>query len=122
VDLGSLKKADQRTYSKVSILRAMARKDVNMLRNISNYFFEVSGLYERLCKYFAGLYRYDWYITPYILKDKTKDEEVLSAFADALDYMDESGIKKLCNDIALKVIVNGCYYGYIIDTKNGFTF
>ena len=100
----------------------MARKDVNMLRNISNYFFEVSGLYERLCKYFAGLYRYDWYITPYILKDKTKDEEVLSAFADALDYMDESGIKKLCNDIALKVIVNGCYYGYIIDTKNGFTF
>ena len=36
--------------------------------------------------------------------------------------MDESYVKKLCGEIALKVIVNGCYYGYIIDTKNGFTF
>jgi hypothetical protein len=36
--------------------------------------------------------------------------------------MDESGVKKLCNDVALKVIVNGCYYGYIIDTSRGFTF
>ena len=106
----------------MSILRALARKDYAMLREISNYFFEVSGLYERLCKYFAGLYRYDWYITPYVLKDKTKDEEVLAEFSKALDYMDESGIKKLCNEIALKVIVNGCYYGYIIDTKHGFTF
>ena len=100
----------------------MARKEYQTLRAISNYFFEVSGLYERLCKYFATLYRYDWYITPYIIDDKVKDEKVLNEFAQALDYMDESYVKKLCGELALKVIVNGCYYGYIIDTKNGFTF
>ena len=79
-------------------------------------------MYERLCKYFAGLYRYDWYVTPYVIDDSAKDEKVLADFSKALDYLDESGIKKLCNDIALKVIVNGCYYGYIIDTSRGFTF
>ena len=99
----------------------MARKEYETLRAISNYFFEVSGLYERLCKYFATLYRYDWYITPYVIDEKVKDEKVLNDFAQALDYMDESYIKKLCGEIALKVIVNGCYYGYIVDTKKGFT-
>ena len=106
----------------MSILQALARKDYPTLRNISNYFFEVSGVYERLCKYFSGLYRYDWYVTPYIIDDSVKDEKVLAEFSKALDFMDESGIKKLCNDMALKVIVNGCYYGYYIETSRGFTF
>ena len=100
----------------------MARREYATLRAISNYFFEVSGLYERLCKYFATLYRYDWYITPYIIDEKVKDEKVLNDFAQALDYMDESYIKKLCGELALKVIVNGCYYGYVVETKKGFTF
>lgn len=100
----------------------MARKDYPTLRKISNYFFEVSGMYERLCKYFASLYRYDWYITPYVIDDNAKDEKVLADFTKALDFMDESGVKKLCNDIALKVIINGCYYGYYIPTARGFTF
>lgn len=92
------------------------------MRDISNYFYEVSGVYQRLCNYFAGLYRYDWYVTPYVIDDSVKDEKVLTEFTKALDYLDESGIKKLCNDIALKIIVNGCYYGYIIETSRGFTF
>lgn len=123
VDLGSLKKVDRRTYSKLSILQALARKDYKTLRDISNYFFEVSGMYERLCKYFAGLYRYDWYIMPYVIEEnEKKNNKILEDFSKALDFMDESGIKKLCNDVALKVVVNGCYYGYIVETSRGFTF
>lgn len=105
----------------MSVLTALARKDYAKLRDISNYFVEVSGIYERLCRYFAGLYRYDWYLTPYVIDDTAKDEKVLAEFSKALDFMDESFIKKLCNDIAFKIIVNGCYYGYIIDTSRGFT-
>ena len=103
-------------------MQAIARKDFGALRKISNYFYEISGLYERLCTYFAGLYRYDWYITPYKVEEKAKDEKILADFSKALDFMDESGVKKLCKDIALKVIVNGCYYGYYIETSRGFTF
>ncbi len=91
------------------------------MREISNYFYEVSGLYQRLCKYFASLYRYDWYVTPYVIDDNAKSEKILADFTKALDYLDESGVKKLCNEMALKVIVNGCYYGYVVDTSRGFT-
>lgn len=78
-------------------------------------------MYERLCKYFAELYRYDWYVTPYVIDDKAKDEKVLADFSQALDYLDESHVKRLCGDMALKIIVNGCYYGYIVETSRGFT-
>lgn len=93
-----------------------------MLRKISNYFYEISGMYQNLCTYFATLYRYDWYITPYVNDDSAKSEKILTELSKALDYMDESGVKKLCNDIALKVIINGCYYGYQVETSRGFTF
>ena len=80
-------------------------------------------MYERICKYFAGLYRYDWYITPYVIEENAKkNNKILEDFTKALDFMDESGVKKLCGDIALKVIVDGCYYGYIVETSRGFTF
>ena len=106
----------------MAVLQAIARKDFSALRRISNYFYEISGLYERLCTYFSGLYRYDWYITPYVIDENAKEEKVLADFTRALDFMDESGVKKLCRDIALKVIINGCYYGYYVETSNGFTF
>lgn len=80
-------------------------------------------MYERLCKYFAGLYRYDWYITPYVIEEnEKKNEKILKEFSEALDYFDESHIKKLCQEVALKIIINGCYYGYVVETSRGFTF
>ena len=32
-----------------------------------------------------------------------------------LGIKDNSYIKKICGDMALKVIVNGCYYGYLVE-------
>ena len=60
---------------------------------------------------------------PYVIEEnEKKNNKILEEFSKALDFMDESGIKKLCNDVALKVIVDGCYYGYIVETSRGFTF
>lgn len=36
------------------------------MREISNFFYRTSGIYSRLCRYMAYLYKYDWFITPYI--------------------------------------------------------
>ena len=38
-----------------------------------------------------------------------------------LEYLDNSNIKYMCGNIALEVIKNGCYYGYIVDTSDGMT-
>ena len=121
LDLGALKKTNRTYGDKNTILRALATKNYEQLREISNYYYEVSGIYERLCKYFAYLYRYDWYVVPYVEDDTIKEDKILSEFSKVLNYLDNSNIKYMCGNVALEVIKNGCYYGYIVDTAKGMT-
>ena len=66
----------------------------------------------------AFLYRYDWMVTPYINSDSLKEERILDGFDKVLNHLDNFGVKKFCGDVALKVIRNGCFYGYIIHQKD----
>ena len=120
LDLGSYNKVDQRLTQKESILRALYDNDYIEMREISNFYFETSGIYSRLCKYMAYMYRYDWMVTPYINDDTVKDKDkdnALSEFYKILLYLDKSELKKLFGEIALKVVKNGCYYGYLIPSQ-----
>jgi hypothetical protein len=105
--------------NKGMIFRALATNDVAELRRISNLFYSISGMYQRVCDYFAYLYRYDWYVVPEIYDESTKEDKILKDFSKVLNYLDNSYLKKLCGDIALEVIKNGCYYGYMIDSPDG---
>ena len=62
LDLSTLKQANKNYNNKATVLKALANKDVATLREISNYFYRTSGIYFRICNYFAQMYRYDWYI------------------------------------------------------------
>lgn len=121
LDLGSLRQANRQYGDKNTVLQALARKDYDTLREISNYFFEVSGIYERLCKYFAFLYRFDWYVVPYVEEDSVKEGKVLNDFSKVLNYLDNSDLKRMFGTMALEIIKNGCYYGYLVDTQQGMT-
>ena len=115
LDMGSLKKANSNLADKQRIIQAIENRDYAYLREVSIFFSEVSGIYGRLCRYLAYLYRYDWMAIPYVNSDSVKDDKVLSEFSKVLRYLDSFGAKKTFGDIALKVVKNGCYYGYILD-------
>ena len=100
---------------KAAIFKAIADNDLAELRRISNHYYNISGIYQRTCDYFAFLYRYDWYIAPEIYDDSVKEDKVLKDFSKILNYLDNSYLKKVFGEISLEVIKNGCYYGYIID-------
>lgn len=104
------------------ILQAINNNDIPTLRAISDYFYQVSGIYSRLCRYMAYLYRYDWLVTPYFLnynnQGKENKKNILKNFYDILNYLDEFGMKQFFGDTALKVIRCGSYYCYIIDGAN----
>jgi hypothetical protein len=119
LSLGALAAANRNYGDKKVILKALAEQDVNTLREISNYFYRTSGIYQRACNYFATMYRYDWYIVPEIYDDKMKEEKVVEEFSRILNYLDNSYIKKICGDIALEVIKSGAYYGYIAEGSHG---
>jgi hypothetical protein len=108
-------KSSNRLYDKQTVERAINRRDIKEMRRISNYFFETSGIYSRLCRYMAYLYRYDWTVTPQRYDDKVKDEKVIEGWIKATKYLEESNLKRNFGLYALSVIKNGCYYGYILD-------
>ena len=111
---GGLKQVNKELASKKAVLEAINSKDYVKMREISNFFFETSGIYSRLCRYMAYLYRYDWLVTPYIYKDDTDPKKVLKNFDKVLSYLDAFEVKKFFGETSLKVIINGCYYGYMI--------
>ena len=100
-------------------MRAIVTRDYRKLRMISDFFYAASGIYQTVCNYFAFLYRYDWYIYPENVKESAKSEKVIEEYTKILSYLDSSYIKKMCGDIALKVVKYGCYYAYLIDTPRG---
>ena len=119
LNLSSFENTDSRLGKKENILKALHDNDIIAQREISNYFFSISGIYARLCKYMAYMYRYDWMVTPYINDTaNSKDEDnALEAFYKILFFLDNSELKKLFGEIALKVIKDGCFYGFLQTTE-----
>ena len=118
MNLGTLKDSNKHFNSKEAILKALTSRDIETLRQISEYYYDTNGIYERICRYAAYLYRYDWYIVPQILNDKIGEEKVMTEFNSLLTYLDNSHIKQVCGNIALEVIKQGAYYGYISDISD----
>lgn len=133
VSYGDLSKINARLANKTNVLNAINQGNVSDLRDISDFFYKTSGIYSRLCRYMAYLYKYDWFITPYIngcqglldtdsgLMDTSEDQtqqkerkKIFTNFFKVLKFFDEFEIKRFCGEIALKVVKNGCYYGYLI--------
>ena len=111
-----LKKVNERRARKNDLRlrweRAIQSNNLEEMRAISNYFFTVSGIYSRLCRYMAYLYRYDWFVTPIRIDEKIKDNKIIEGWMKSVLLLDRCNLKKLFGEIALKVIKNGCYYGY----------
>ena len=115
--LGDFQKINPHLASKEEVLRAIHFCDYEKMRQISNYFYKTSGIYQRLCRYMAYMYRYDWLVTPYY-PENAKSEKILDGFNKVLFYLDSFEIKRFLGEVALKVIRNGCYYGYVVSKGN----
>ena len=136
LSLGQYKRLNPKLGDKKNVLRAMNTGNINEMRDISNFFYRTSGIYARLCRYMAYLYKYDWFITPYInncdgliqadaglggedTTAQTKEKKKQFAnFFKVLKYFEDFQVKRFCGEVALKVIRNGCYYGYLIPQAN----
>ncbi len=59
LNLGNYRRADTRFVDRDLIYRALLNRDYEEMRAISNFFFDSSGIYARLCRYMAKMYRYD---------------------------------------------------------------
>lgn len=113
VNLGSYRKINP-NMTKENIQRAISTGNIQMMRDASEFYFKISGIYARLCKHLANFYRYDWFITPFAMSDKVTPEKIIDGFNKSSYYLGEFGVKQFLSEVALKVMRRGCYYGYII--------
>lgn len=116
--LGDFKKANPRVADKATVLNAIHNNDLAAMREISDYFFKVSGIYSRILRYMSFMYRYDWLVTPYVNDDTLKNEKLLDGFYKSLSILDNFKVKKQLQDIALKVLRYGCFYAYKVQQGN----
>jgi hypothetical protein len=131
IDVGSYKKINQKCGDKERVLKAINQCNLADLREISLFFYKTSGIYNRLCRYMAYLYRYDWFITPYInngvdVANREEEEtltsaqrdKIINSFFGLLKFLDEFELKRFFGEVALKVMKFGCYYGYLVPGNN----
>lgn len=111
----AVKKRNSRVYKQEDIERMMRELRIDELRDASNYFFRKSGIYQRLCRYLAYLYRFDWFITPIVTDKSIKNEKVMEGWYKASLLLENSNIKQTLGSIALDVVRNGCYYGIMLE-------
>ena len=113
IDLGKYKKAQRNLGDRDKILKAIENRDMVYLREVSQFFFDTSGIYARLCRYLSFLLTYDWMVTPYIMSESIKEEKVLAEFSRVLLYLDNMKVKSTFSEISLEVVKNGVYYGIL---------
>lgn len=102
--------------TKENVLTVIQRNDITQMRELSEFFFKTSGIYGRLCRYLANLYKYDWMVTPIIIEKAVPAKKILEGFSKSLNFLDEFKVKKNFAEIALKVVKLGVYYGYKVPT------
>lgn len=119
LNLGSIPKANRYYGNKQTVLKAMADRNYPLMREISNFFYNTNGIYATACNYVATMYRYDWYLVPEVYDKTVAEEKILKDFNRIMHYLDNTHIKQQCNDIALSVVKDGAYYGYIVPSSDG---
>ena len=110
-------KKKERPISRDRIEKAIESGSLRELRAISNLYFNKSGIYSRLCRYMAYLYKYDWFIVPIVNDNKIADNKIVEGWYKSSAFLENCRLRKNFGEIALKVIKNGCYYGYKIRQK-----
>ena len=94
LQLGDLKKANPRLADKQTVLKAIQDKDYETMREISNYFYRVSGIYNRALRYMAFMYRYDWFVSPFYLDEGVSKDKISKVFYQQLKTLDDFQVKK----------------------------
>ena len=118
--LGDFRKVNPQLGDKGFVLRAINTYDLKAMREISDFFYKTSGIYSRILRYMAFMYRYDWMVTPFVNDEKVKKEKLLDGFYRSLKILDRFQVKKNFGEIALKILRQGAYYGYKIPINGSY--
>lgn len=117
---------DQQTdFSRMSndkLIKICRDKDMAKKRQLSRWFFQTNGMYNRAVRYLADILKFDFMLYPNLDLDKeiqdAESDKILKKFNEVLEHFDNSAIQLLCRKWAAQICIDGAYYGYICDDVN----
>lgn len=92
---------------------ALVSCDPKHMRELSKQFFKASGVYSRTVRYLSWLPTYDSLVIPVVLKESVSKERIMSEMILATTFLDKLKLKTTLKEIALSVIRDGVYFGYL---------
>lgn len=100
-------------YTEEEVAEIIASGDPSSMSLLSRYYFYSSGFYRRIIFYYAYLLTYAYVVIPH-LKDKPNNKSKKNYY-EALDFCEGVGLKSFCEHAAVCVLVDGAYYGLLVD-------
>lgn len=107
----------QRHYSGEEIRKIVACGDPVERAELSELFFESSGLYKRIIVHYATFLTYSWILVPHLKNKRTKldDKKNSVAYYNAADFINSFQVERKCALFAKDILLKGAYYGILHD-------
>ena len=100
-------------FDKEQVLRILDGDDPSRIREVSDYFYRVSGIYKRIIWLFTGMFNFDNIVIPHSLSKGVSSVQLAKSFQKALLFIDSLVLKQLLREITFYVFKDGTYYGYL---------
>jgi hypothetical protein len=96
------------------ITKIIEEGDPDQMRELSRYYYRISGLYRSIIDLRASLYTYDTMVTPvYDINKSISKDKAMKVFYKACSFVDELNVPVNFARITREVLVNGQYYGIL---------
>lgn len=98
------------------IIKIIEEGDPDTMRELSKYYYRISGIYRNAIDLRANLYLYDTMVTPIYDINKIKmnsKERIIKAFNKACSFIDELNVPVNFARITREILINGQYYGIL---------
>ena len=105
-------------YTKEEAQQIIQDGDPRELQQLSISFFYTSGFYKKMILYYATLLTYSFLVIPN-LKEGKMSTQIKNQYEKALDILEGLKPELLCPQLALKVFVEGAYYGMLSKSDTG---
>lgn len=107
-------------YTREEVEDALRIGNSITLSRISNSYFYRSGFYRRILIYYSTLLKYSNILIPHPKRGRDISEDSLAKkYYDALDFSESFNVPLIAQHCAIKTLVDGAYYGFLVDNGKG---
>src|SRR6185312_5268773 len=90
------------------------------LRELSNYIYNVNGIYRSLIEFFALLPKYNYTVEPFVVPDKINKEKYRNSYFKAIKEIEKMNLNHQMLKVMKIAFKEDVFFGYAVETKDTF--